>query len=191
MKYENGLVQVGAGRMEDILNCGLRVLCFYDSAGPGEGEAFTMEEVNGDTPTGRKFFARVMHAIDPQVVQFDLLPFMEDLNPESGKPERMPMAGEFANEKCTLPPSTTDLINKGEAVAFDFPVKGEKPIWLYRGAKWVAEFSLVHLFFGPGACKEIKDGKPGVPDVILLKVQGQGGETVYRYGNGGVVGQKG
>jgi hypothetical protein len=181
--------------MDRILNEGLVVLTPEETRPLGErnfeGELIRLEENNGESLTGRSFFARGMHDLGAGYVQITLQAFMEDTNPETGKPERMPLAGDYANEKCTLPASTADMIERGEAVAFDFAVKGEKPIWLYRGVKWIAEFSLSHLFFGPGACKEIKDGKPGVPDVILLKVQGQGGETVYRYGNGGVVGQKG
>ncbi len=181
MKYENGIAYVGAGKLEDILNAGLRVLTFMDTVGPGEGEAFTLVEVNGETPTGRKFFARVMHAPDPQVVQIDLQAFMEDVNPETGKPERFPMAGEFSNEKY----SVLDM-GSSEPKPLNIQTNGEKPIWIYRGIKWIAEYSISRIFFGMKGAKEIQEGKSAPPGMIYLKVQGNGGEVEYAYRNIGV-----
>lgn len=172
MKYEHGRVLIGAGLMEDILNTGLRVLVFDESAGPGEGESFRLVETNNDEPTGRHFFARVMHAPDPQAIQFDLQPFMEDVNSETGKPERMPMAGEFGNEKTVAPEGESEWTCK---------VKGEKPVWVYNGIKWVAEYSVAELTFDEAAMTNFRGNKPGFPIEIRLKVQGQGGETYRTY----------
>lgn len=158
----NRIVRIGAGRMESILNEGLCVLFFSGEAGPGEGESFVMEEVNGDTPTGRRFFARVMHAIDPQIIQFTLASYME----VDG--ERFPMAGSFANEEHTLPDK--------ESPEFFFNVTGEKPVWLYAGIKWVAELSLVKLLF-----KRLLGRDQHVPDALHLKVQASGGERYFVY----------
>jgi len=177
MKYEKGKVQVYAGHVDDILNAGLRVLFFDESAGPGEGEAFTLEEVSRGEPTGRKFFARVMHAIDPQVVQFNLEPFMEDVNSETGKPERMPMAGEFANEKAIMP----GLLAEGATGEWDLRVPGQKPLWAYKGVKWVGEYSLVGYLFPSESILLMREGKPGIPRELKLKIQGQGGEYEAAY----------
>lgn len=181
MKYEKGIVQVYAGHVDDILNAGLRVLFFDESAGPGEGEAFTLEEVSREVPTGRKFFARVMHAIDPQVVQFNLEPFMEDVNAETGKPERMPMAGEFANEKHSVPESVIKALENSDRIHWSVKTKGEKALWMYRGVKWIGEYSIAEIKFTPDSCEEIKEGKPPVPNLLYLKVQGSGGEAVYAF----------
>lgn len=172
MKYENNAVEIGAGYIESILNEGLRVLVFMDSVGPGEGEAFTLIEMNGDTPTGRKFFARVMHAPDPQAVQFNLMSYMEDVNPDTGVPERIPLAGEFANERAKVPEDTSD---------WDLSVQGEKPLWVYRGVKWVGEYSVAGYKFDDAGMSNMANGKPGVPLELKLKVQGQGGENFYTY----------
>jgi len=182
MRYENGIVQVGAGLMEDILNTGLRVLVFDESTAPQEGEAFIMEETNGgDRPTGRKFFARVMHQPDPQVAQIDLQAFMEDINPETGKPERFPMAGEYANEKHVVPESVMTAMEANHQLSWLVKTKGEKPIWMYRGIKWVGEYAIAELKFPPESCKAMQEGKTPVPNLLYLKVQGAGGEVVYAY----------
>ncbi len=185
---------VGAGVVEKILNEGLVVLTPQETRPLGvrnlEGESLRLEESSPDGNTGRAFFARGMHDLGGGYLQVTLQPFMEDANSETGIPERMPMAGQYANEKHVIPASTMDLISKGQDAPFDIAVKGERPIWLYRGAKWIAEFSLSHLFFYPKASKEIVGGKPSVPDILFLNVQGQGGESTYRYGLLGPVGHK-
>lgn len=158
----NRVIKIGAGVMESILNEGLCALYFPSMDGPGEGESFVMEEVSGDTPTGRRFFARVMHAIGPQVVQFTLASYME------ADGERFPMAGQFANEEHTLPDK--------ESPEFFFDVTGEKPVWLYAGIKWVAELSLSKLLF-----KRPLGRDQHVPDALHLKVQASGGERYFVY----------
>ncbi len=174
---------VNAGIMEKILTEGLVVLTPEETRPLGirnyEGELMRLEEVSDGEPTGRAFFARGMHDLGAGYVQVTLQAFMEDVNPETGKPDRMPMTGDFANEKITVPVSDV-------AGPMNLPVKGEKPLWIYRGVKWVAEYSISRLFFSSKQAAEVQENKPAAPGLIYLKVQGQGGEVEYAYRNIGV-----
>jgi hypothetical protein len=98
---------------------------------------------------------------------------MEDINPETGKPERIPMSGAFANEKVNAPET--------EDAYWDVKVKGEKPLWIYQGKKWVGEYSINEMHFDDAALALFKQGSAGRPMEIRLKIQGQGGERFQTY----------
>ncbi len=169
-------VQVGAGMMEKILGEGLRVLM---AQGVGEGEQVRLAELNGDEATGRTFYGRVMHDMGDGVVQIDLAPFMEAVNEETGKPERIPMAGEFSNEKYVTPSE--------EWKDWQCAVKGERPIWIYKGIKWIQEISLAKLFFGGPSPMEFAMNKMAPPHTLHVKIQAQGGEKTFKYSIAGEV----
>lgn len=158
------IVKVSAGYMESILNEGLSVL--IDAFEIQEGELFALQEVNGyGEATGRTFFARAMHVPHPGTVQITLQPYMDALNVESGRVERLPMTGAFANEKATIP--------DGDPATWAFAVTGEKPVWIYAGVKWLMELSLAKVFF--------EKGKAPVPTSLHLRAQMSGGEKVFCY----------
>lgn len=167
--------------MDRILNEGLVVLTPQETRPLGErnfeGEFIRLEETDGETLTGRTFFARGMHDLGAGYVQITLQAFMEDNNPETGKPERMPMAGEFANEKAILP----ELLAEGAPGEWDLRVPGQKPLWAYKGVKWVGEYSLVGYLFPSESILLMREGKPGIPRELKLKIQGQGGEYEAAY----------
>lgn len=171
------VIDANAGYMERVLNEGLCVL--VTSRILQEGDAFKLREVNqhGER-TGRHFFGRVMHEVDSGIYQFTLSPFME-VEDDQGKPERMPMIGQYANETCQLPDSP-------DWVKFATPVTGEKPVWFFNGKKWRSEISLCKLaFLNDDAFK-----KDSAPLSILVKIQQSsdesdqrpGGEKVFVYG---------
>lgn len=176
---------VKAGVIERILNEGLVVLTPEETRPLGEanyeGVSIQLVETEAETPTGRKFFARGTHDLGRGYVQITLSPFMEAKD-EEGNVERIPMAGDYANEKYVTP--------DGEWQDWQCAVKGEKPIWIYRGMKWVQELSLAKLFFGGGTAKLFFGGstamdfamnRMGPPHTLHVKIQAQGGERVYKY----------
>lgn len=160
---------INGGILESVLNEGLRVLCNVPEI--TEGELFRIVDLDGDNT--RAFFARATFIPEPGVIQITLQPFMEALNPETEKWERIPMAGESANEKHTAP--------EGVENPWPLVVKGEKPVWIYRGVKWIMEISLSKLFFGNAALKSVRDGQGVAPGMLFLSVQAQGGEIEYAY----------
>jgi hypothetical protein len=157
------IVKASAGYMESILNEGLCVL--IEAFEIQEGELFAIQEVNAGEPTGRTFFARAMHTPHPGTVQFNLQPFMDALNVETGRVERLPMTGAFANEKASMP--------EGDPATWSLPVAGEKPVWIYSGMKWLMELSLAKFFF--------EKGKGLAPTSLHLRAQMSGGEKVFCY----------
>lgn len=161
---------IDQGTMESVLNEGLCVLINCEA---GEGEPVRMVEVNAEgKPTGRTFFSRVAHDLGGGVVQVTMSPYMEAENDEGGI-DRIPMAGDFANEKYVTP--------EGEWKDWQCAVKGEKPIWIYRGMKWVQELSLSKLFFGGVSPLEFAMNRMAPPHTLHVKVQAQGGEKVFKY----------
>ncbi len=169
-------VCVGIGTMEKILGEGLRVIVAH---GVREGEQFRFIELHGDEATGRTFYGRIMHDIGDGVFQIDLAPFMEAINEETGKPERIPMAGEFSNEKYVTPSE--------EWKDWQCAVKGERPIWIYKGIKWIQEISLAKLFFGGPSHMEFAMNKMAPPHTLHVKIQAQGGEKTFKYSIDGEV----
>lgn len=171
-------IPVYAGVLERMLNEGLCVLTPEETRPLGErdyeGELFRMEENNGDSLTGRVFFARGMHDLGGGYVQVTLEAYMEDINPESGKPERMPMAGSFENEKAVIPGGET-------MVRWSFKVKGERPLWVFRDVKWRGEYSIVEYEFDSAAMREFEQGRAGIPSRIALRIQAQGGESIIPF----------
>lgn len=160
-------MRVEAGILEDILNKGLRVLMLEpgdDLAIFSEGDFLALEETNGNESTGRIFYAQVCHCPDPKVAQIILQSKMSAINPETGKREVYPMAGEFANEPV-LRSKTAELWVK---------VSGEKPIWVYEGVKWVGEISIAKALLNPAMLQ---------PAVVVLKTSGPGGEKFFEYTN--------
>lgn len=176
---------VNVAVMVKILNEGLVVLTPEETRPLGErnleGESLALQEIADDSPTGRTFYARGMHDLGGGYVQVTLSAFMEDRNPETGVLERFPMAGGYANEKHVVPESAMKAMEDLNPVNWSIRVKGEKPIWLYRGIKWIGEYSIAEVKFAPDSCKVMQDGKPPVPNLIYIKVQGAGGEAVYAF----------
>lgn len=171
------VVTVGAGYMEMVLGQGLTVLCGLSDI--LEGELFRIDEVSDKASTGRSFFARAMHVPEPGIIQITLQPYMEQINEETGKPERFPMAGDFANEKYTMPP--------GEWEDWAQAVKGEKPLWIYRGVKWVQEMTISKFFFADKNRVEFEQHAATPPVSLHLNIQGPGGEKIYSYALAGQV----
>lgn len=149
--------------MESLLNEGLTVL--IDAFEIQEGELFALQEVSNGEPTGRTFFARAMHVPHPGTVQINLQTYTDALNAETGKVERIPMTGAFANEKAVMP--------DGDPATWSIPVTGEKPVWIYSGVKWLMELSLAKFFF--------EKGRGLAPTSLHLRAQMNGGEKVLCY----------
>ncbi len=83
------------------------------------------------------------------------------------------MIGGSANEKYTTP--------EGEWKDWQLAVTGEKPVWIYRGVKWLQEISLVKLFFGGPAPTDFANHKAFPPHTLHVKMQAQGGERIFKY----------
>lgn len=167
---------IGAGTMEQILNQGLRVLIGVPDI--GEGEMIRMEETASDEKTGRAFFARVVYDLGSGVLQIDLAPFMEELNPDTQKYDRLPMAGEYLSEKHTIPAAHAG----GESDGFAFKAAGDRPVWLYVGPKWIEEIGLSGLAFDGAGVVQLREGRLTPPSTLKLNIQGQGGEKAFTYG---------
>ncbi len=114
-----------------------------------------------------------MYAPEDGVIQIDLAPFMEQYDSEKGHYDRIPMAGEFANEKLSIP-----LLDWDE---WKIDVLGQKPLWVYRSEKWLEEISISRLMFGPAKRKEFAQHFVEAPETVTLKIQGQGGEKEFLY----------
>ncbi len=155
--------------MEKVLNDDFYVLV---NCGAVRGERIDLIEMHDDRPTGRVFFAKARHVVAESIVQIELSPFMEATD-ENGKVERMPMIGGSANEKYVTP--------QGEWKEWEIIVTGEKPVWIYKGMKWLQEITLSKLFFGGPTSKEFGMNQMSPPHTLHLKVQGQGGERVFKY----------
>lgn len=159
--------------MEKILNEDLVVLtgCLAE-----RGERISLIEMQEDRPTGRTFFAKVVHQASVQgvgsVLQIALSPFMEQRD-ENGAVERMPMIGGSANEKYVTP--------QGEWNDWQVSVTGEKPVWIYRGMKWIQEIALAKMFFGGPTAREFAMNQMSPPHTLHVKIQAQGGERVFKY----------
>ncbi len=167
--------QIQYAVMEKVLNEGLVVL---NNCAAEMEDQLELHEMRNDDPTGRVFFAAIKHVVSLGVVQIELAPFMEATN-EEGKVERIPMMGSVSNEKYTLPP--------GEWSDWELPVTGEKPIWIYRGIKWVQEISLSRLFISPPTDRQLALNQLPAPRKIHLKIQRQGGERIIEYVYAGIV----
>lgn len=155
--------------MEKVLNEDLMVLV---NCGAVKGEQIELHEMQEDKPTGRVFFAKAAHVASESIVQIELSPFMEATD-ENGKVDRMPMIGGSANEKYVMP--------AGDGKAWQISVTGEKPVWIYRGLKWVQEITLSKLFFGESSEKDNALRHMSPPHTLHLKTQAQGGERDFKY----------
>lgn len=156
--------------MELILNEGLCLL--KDTYGAVRGNKLELQEFHDTLPTGRTFFAKVVHARSHQYMQIELSPFMEAKD-ENGTVERMPMIGGSSNEKYVVP--------QGEWSDWQCAVTGEKPVWIYRGIKWIQEITLAKLFFGGPTAREFAMNQMSPPHTLHVKVQAQGGERTFKY----------
>jgi hypothetical protein len=170
MKIEDGVLKVEAKVMEDILHNGLRVLA--PVSGYVVDTFITLEEVINENPTGRYFGATITHVPATYVIQITVSRFMTLIN-EMGMKEKFPMTGEFEAEKVSIP--------EGPWNASNIVVSGEKPVWMYRGEKWVQEVSLQALFFEEENRKNFEFMKPSPPTIIHLAVNGQGGNRLFKY----------
>ncbi|HEX3102643.1 MAG TPA: hypothetical protein VHQ01_12655 [Pyrinomonadaceae bacterium] len=179
-------VEVAQSFMERVLTVGLNVLVMISGFDTGmeEGDVFRMREISPEgVRTGRDFYARVKHSegnVSVGIFQFDLASYM-DQDDGTGHVDRLPMAGDFANEKITLP--------DGAWKACAFKVSGEKPVWVYEGVKWRGEVSLHKIAFKQVEGEDFfKDkSKEMSPLTVVLKVQQQGGEKFYVYNKAGEV----
>lgn len=161
---------ISVEEMEQILNNSLRMI--HDIGG-GVGDRVRLTETVDGEVTGRLFYAQISHVTSAGISQIVLQPFMEAINDETGKHERIPMSGEFSNEKYVTP--------EGEWKDWQLPVKGERPIWIYKGIKWVQEISLAKLLFGGPSSSELAMNKLAPPHTLHVRLQGQGGERLFKY----------